>query len=252
MTLRGKVAIVTGAGQGLGKGIAKVLAGRGVSLVVTGRTASKLEALQEEIRAAGGAIEIVPGDVGVRADVQRAVDTCIETYGGLDALVNNAQTLDLSTPLLTLTDEQIELPMRSGLYGSLYFMQACYPHLKARGGGSIVNFGSAAGLDGIIGLGPYGMAKEAVRGLTKTAAREWGPDNIRVNVICPSGLTEAVREMMEQQPAMFEGRIQQVPMRRIGDPEKDIGGAVAALIDDDLAYLTGATINLDGGSKFIN
>jgi NAD(P)-dependent dehydrogenase (short-subunit alcohol dehydrogenase family) len=211
-----------------------------------------LESLQEEIHAAGGAIEIVPGDVGVRADVQRAVDTCIATYGGLDALVNNAQTLEFNTPLLEITDANIEIPFRSGTLGSLYFMQACYPHLKKRGGGSIVNFGSAAGVDGLAGFGPYAIAKEGVRGLTKVAAREWGPDNIRVNVICPAGLTESVRDMMERQPEFFVGKVEEIPMGRIGDPEEDIGRAVAALVDDDLAYLTGATINLDGGTRFLN
>jgi NAD(P)-dependent dehydrogenase (short-subunit alcohol dehydrogenase family) len=96
------------------------------------------------------------------------------------------------------------------------------------------------------------MAKEAIRGLTRTAAREWGPDNIRINVICPAGLTEGTAAFLEANPDMKAKGEALVPLRRIGDPERDIGAFVAALVSDDMAYLTGATINLDGGKHFIN
>jgi NAD(P)-dependent dehydrogenase (short-subunit alcohol dehydrogenase family) len=252
MSLAEKTAIVTGAGQGLGRGIALVLAGRGASVVLTGRTPSKLEAVQAEIRAVGGRAEMVPGDVGSRADVARMVQHTVDRFGGVDILVNNAQSLAFDVPVLELTDEGLEIPFRSGLLGTLYAMQACYPHLKSRGGGSIVNFGSSVGVDGTPGFVGYAITKEGIRGLTRTAAREWGRDGIRVNVICPAGLTDGTREFLEQHPDLFADQEDRIPLRRIGDPVLDIGRAVAALVSDDLSYLTGATLMLDGGSTLIN
>jgi NAD(P)-dependent dehydrogenase (short-subunit alcohol dehydrogenase family) len=251
-TLAGKVAIITGASYGLGRETAKVFAERGAKVVVTGRTAANLESLRDEIGATGAAIEIAPGDVGVREDVERAVQTAVDAFGGVDVLVNNAQSLTSDEPILTLTDERVLYPMRNGLFGTLYFMQACHPHLKARGGGSIINYGSAAAVGGLAGFAAYAMAKEAIRGLTRVAATEWGPDNIRVNLILPSGLTEGTKVHLEAHPEMLVQLANGVPLGRIGDPALDIGAAVAALASDELRYLTGATLNLDGGSNYIN
>ena len=198
MELEGKTAIVTGGGQGLGEGIALALAAHGASVVINGRNSWKLERVQQEIRAKGGTVEIVQADVGSREDVQRTVDLALSTFGGIDILVNNAESLEFNQSVLEVTDENLEIPFRSGLLGTLYCMQACYPHLKARGGGSIVDFGSTTAVDGYPGFGSYVITKEAVRGLTRIAAREWGPDNIRVNVICPAGLTGGTKEFRGQ------------------------------------------------------
>ena len=251
-TLEGKVAIVTGAGRGIGRAVAEVLAQRGVRVVATGRTWSDLESLQDELGATGRRIEVVAGDVGSRPDVERAVTTAVEMFGGMDILVNNAQSLTFNESVLDITDESLEVPFRSGLLGTLYFMQTCYPHLKSRGGGSIVNFGSATALQGRPGFGSYVVAKEAIRGLTRIAAKEWGPDNIRVNVILPSALTDGTREWVARDPVGAERAIMAVPLQRIGDPALDIARAIAALVSDDFGYLTGATVNLDGGSMLIN
>ena len=245
--LEGKVAIVTGGGQGLGRAIALVLARRGAAVTITGRTRAKLDAVVAEIEAAGGTACAVPGDVGDRHDVQDAVDATIAAFGGLDILINNAQTSQPGLSLLELTDEVVEVTFRSGALGTLYAMQASHPHLAARGGGSIVNFGSSTAITGDRGFGPYVMTKEAIRGLTRVAANEWGRDGIRVNVVCPAGMSPSAAEFRDADPLRWAKVVHQIPLGRMGDEVDDIGAAVAALCSDDLRFLTGATLLLDGG-----
>jgi len=251
MDLSGKVAIVTGGGQGLGRATAKVLADRGASVTITGRTAEKLEAVRDEIAAAGGRVHFVAGDMGNRADVQRAVDETVDAFGGIDILINSAQASKPGIAVAELTDEDFDLVFRSGALGSLYAMQACYPHLRARGGGSIVNFGSTTSITGDRGFAPYVMAKEAIRGLTRTAASEWGPDGIRVNVVCPAALSPSSARFRDADPERWAKIIRSIPLGRMGDDVLDIACAVAALCGDDLRFLTGATLLLDGGRLMV-
>jgi 2-hydroxycyclohexanecarboxyl-CoA dehydrogenase len=251
MSLNGKVAIVTGGGQGLGRAIALVLADRGANLTVTGRTPATLDAVVDEIARNRGRALAVPGDVGSRADVQHAVAATVDTYGGVDVLINNAQSSKPGIPLAALDDEDFELVFRSGALGTLYAMQASYPHLKARGGGSIVNFGSSTSITGDRGFAPYVMAKEAIRGLTRVAANEWGRDGIRVNVVCPAGMSPSSAAFRDADPERWARIVRQIPLGRMGDDIADIGCAVAALVDDDLRFLTGATLLLDGGRLLV-
>ena len=245
--LDGKVAIVTGGGQGLGRAVAKVLAQRGVAVTLTGRTPSTLHTVVQEIEAAGGVAMAVPGDAGNRPDVEAAVAATVEAHGGLDILVNNAQSVTSGLPLVDLTDDDVALAYRSGALGSLYAMQACHPHLAARGGGSIVNFGSSTAITGDRGFGAYVMAKEAIRGLTRVAANEWGRDGIRVNVVCPAAMSPSAEAFRDADPDRWAKIVRQIPLGRMGDEVADIGHAVAALCDDDFRFLTGATLLLDGG-----
>lgn len=129
-------------------------------------------------------------------------------------------------------------------------MQACLPYLKQRGG-SIVNFGSPAAITGDATFGAYAAAKEAIRAFTKVAAREWGRYGIRANVICPAALSPAAAAFRDSHPERFEAVIGETPLGRMGDPKEDIGQAVVALVGDDLRYLTGATLVLDGGRTLI-
>ncbi|HZQ58163.1 MAG TPA: SDR family NAD(P)-dependent oxidoreductase [Acidimicrobiales bacterium] len=251
MSLDGKVAIVTGGGQGLGRAIALVLSRRGVRVAVTGRTPATIEAVVAEIASGGGEAIAVAGDVGSRADVRRAVDATIDAYGGLDILINNAQSSKPGIMLADLGDEDFELVFRSGALGTLYAMQACYPHLKRRGGGSIVNLGSSTSITGDRGFAPYVMAKEAVRGLTRVAANEWGRDGIRVNVVCPAAMSPSSAAFRDADPDRWARIVRQIPLGRMGDDIADIGCAVAALVDDDLRFLTGATLLLDGGRLLV-
>ena len=249
MELEGKTAIVTGGGQGLGRGIAIVLAERGAAVVIAGRTPSTLDGVVAEIRAAGGRVTSVVADVSDRGEVQAIVQAALETFGGIDILVNNAQS---SRPgrIIDITDEGFDLTFGSGARGTLHAMQACYPHLK-RKGGSIVNFGSSTSITGDRGFGAYVMTKEAIRGLTRVAANEWGPDGIRVNVVCPAALSPSAAAFRDADPDRWMRIIRQIPLGRMGDDIEDIGRAVAALVGDDLRFLTGATLLLDGGRLLV-
>jgi NAD(P)-dependent dehydrogenase (short-subunit alcohol dehydrogenase family) len=183
--------------------------------------------------------------------VQRAVDATVSAYGGIDILINNAQTSNPGVPLVDLTDELMERTLRSGALGTLYAMQACHTHLKARGGGSIVNFGSSTAITGDRGFAPYVMTKEAIRGLTRVAANEWGRDGIRVNVVCPAGMSPGSAAFRDADPQRWAKIVRQIPLGRMGDEIDDIGNAVAALCGDDLRFLTGATLLLDGGRLLV-
>jgi 2-hydroxycyclohexanecarboxyl-CoA dehydrogenase len=245
--LAGKAALVTGAGQGIGRAIALVLAERGASVVISGRTESKLTAVVDEIAQLGARATAIVGDVAVRADVQRMVDTTISTFGGVDILVNNAQASKPDVRIVDIDDDTWDLTFGSGGLGTLYAMQACHPIMKARGGGNIINLGSSTAITGDPGFGAYAMTKEAVRGLTRVAAREWGRDNIRVNVVCPAALSPGAAEFADAHPEAFARMLKSVPLGRMGDEIADVARAVAALCSDDFQYLTGATLMLDGG-----
>jgi len=251
MTLLGKSAIVTGGGQGLGRAIAIVLARRGADITVTGRTPATLDAVVDEIRAEGRRAIAVPGDVGDRRAVQEAVARHAAEFGGVDILVNNAQSSKPGLALAELTDEDFELVFRSGALGTLYAMQAAYPHMRAGGGGVIINLGSSTGITGDQGFAPYVMTKEAIRGLTRVAANEWGRDGIRVNVVCPAGMSPSSEAFRAADPQRWAKIMRQIPLGRMGDPLDDIGCAVAALVGDDLRFLTGAPPLLDGGRLLV-
>jgi 2-hydroxycyclohexanecarboxyl-CoA dehydrogenase len=251
MQLEGKTAIVTGGGQGLGRAVALTLAERGASVTITGRTPTTLHAVVTAIEDKGGQALAVPGDVGQRGDVRTAVDATIGAFGRIDILVNNAQSSKPGIALAKLTDDELELVFRSGALGTLHAMQACYPHLKAAGGGSIVNFGSSTGITGDRGFAPYVMTKEAIRGLTRVAANEWGRDGIRANVVCPAAMSPSSEAFRDADPERWAKILRQIPLGRMGDEFADIGCAVAALVSEDMRFLTGATILLDGGRLMV-
>jgi NAD(P)-dependent dehydrogenase (short-subunit alcohol dehydrogenase family) len=243
--LIGRVALVTGGGQGIGRGIALALAAEGADVTISGRRAEPLEQVVKEIEARGGTARTTVGDVGERADAERMVAETVAAYGRLDALINNAQS-SVQRFLSDTTDDDVMLAFRTGALGSLYTMQAAFPYLKERGG-SIVNFGSSTAITGDASFGSYAMAKEAIRGLSRVAATEWGRFGIRVNTVVPSAMSPAAEEWRDRHPETFASHVKQTPLGRLGDCEADIGRAVAALVSDDMQYLTGGTLMLGGG-----
>jgi NAD(P)-dependent dehydrogenase (short-subunit alcohol dehydrogenase family) len=245
--LDGKVALITGAGQGVGRGIALAMAKEGAAIAVCGRTEHKLGKVCDEIVSAGGRAVAIAGDVKDPADVTRTVAQTIAAFGGIDILVNNAQEVPLGR-LLEAKVEDYQAGFDSGPIATLRFMQACYPHLKARGGGSIVNLVTAAAVRwDMAGYGMHGSVKQAIRSLTRAAAAEWGPDNIRINNIAPEALSPSFEEWMKADPETTSAFVQTIPLGRVGDCEQDIGRFVALLCSPGAVYVSGATIPVDGG-----
>ena len=180
--LAGKVAIVTGAGQGVGRGISLAFANEGANVVVAERNEKTGNAVAKECEAAGARALFVLCDVTERSSIDLVVSSAVEVFGGIDVLVNNAQVSNPApVPLMEHDDALVDLCFETGYRATLHFMQACYPHLRERQG-RIINLGSNAGLDGMKGQAAYGANKEAIRALSKTAAREWGADGINVNI----------------------------------------------------------------------
>jgi len=248
-TLEGKIAIVTGAGQGVGQGIAFALAGEAASIVVSGRTESKLVDTCKEIERRGGTAIPIGYDVTSKEQIEACVTKTVERFGTVDILVNNAQMVPLGK-LLDLDEKNIQDGWTSGPLATLRFMKACYPYLK--GGGSIVNLGSSAALRwDMSGYGAYAAVKEGIRSLTRAAAAEWGPDGIRVNVIMPHALSPGLKWWTENRPEEAAAFVKTIPLGRIGDCEKDIGRAVVFLVGPDASYISGTTLMLDGGQAFL-
>lgn len=246
--LKAKVALVTGAGQGVGQGVAYALAAEGVKIAVVGRTLSKLEDTCAEIRRRGGQAEAFVCDVMVKQDIDRCVEQVAARFGSLNILINNAQVVPLGR-LLEVSDEAFIQGIDSGPLATLRMMRACYPYLK--GDGAVVNFASSAAVRwDASGYGPYAAVKEAIRALTRAAACEWGTDNIRVNAVAPHAMSPGMEGWIAAQPAEAAAFFKTIPLGRVGDCEQDIGRAIVFLVGSDAGYLTGATIPLDGGQAY--
>ena len=179
-------------------------------------------------------------DPGIRPEYQAAAN-----YIHVGHFAEALQALS-GVPLAEHTTEQFDLAIYSGLYAAFYYMQACYPHLKETKG-SVVNFASGAGLFGNYGQCAYAAAKEGIRGLTRVAATEWGPDGINVNIVCPLAWTAALENFKEQYPEAYEANVHMPPMGHYGNVEIEIGRAVLQLCGPDFKFMSGETITLEGG-----
>lgn len=246
--LEGNVTLITGGGKGIGFGLAQAFAKEGSDLVITGRTESRLIEAKTALENEYG-IKVLPivADGADETAIKDVVSKTIATFGKINTLVNNAQVSKSGLPLIEHTREDLDLAIFSGLYAAFFYMRECFPYLKETHG-SVINFASGAGLFGKLGQSSYAAAKEGIRGLSRVAAAEWGPDKVRVNVICPLAMTESLKEWQENYPDLFEKTIQGIPLGRFADPINDIGKVCVFLASDDASYMTGETITLQGGS----
>lgn len=235
--LNEKVALVMGAGRGIGRATAKLFASEGAKVAVLSRTQTQIDAVVSEIAAAGGTAIGIRCDISEAEQILSAVDKVVTTWGAIDILVNNA--LDSSVVFSTVVDLSVEQLQRNFDVGPIAYlrtMQACYPYLKASGEGRVINLGSAAGVLGMAGLAPYGMAKEAVRALTRVAAREWGTDKITVNSVMP--IADTYGSERPPLPNVFD---------RNGSSEEDIAPVILFLATKDAQFITGYSLTPDGG-----
>ncbi len=245
--LSGKSAFVTGAGQGVGEGIAMALSAAGAKVALAGRTLEKVEATAKAIEGRGGTAIAIKCDVKSPEDCETAIEQAVKEFGGLDILVNNAQEVPLGK-LADVTEDAFRAGFESGPLATFRLMKLVQPHMAARGGGTIINLASSAGLRwDMSGYGAYGAVKQAIRALTRASASEWGSDGIRVLSIAPHAESPGLKAWVEHNPKEAEAFFRTIPLGRIGRLEEDIGRAVVALCGKDMQYLTGATIPLDGG-----
>jgi len=244
----GRVVIVTGAGQGIGRGIAHHLGRNGASIVVAEWKEHRAERTVEELTALEVPALSAVCDISDKAQVDAMVARTVEHFGRVDALVNNAQTFRPQAPLASVAEEDVDVFYDSGVKGTLWAMQAVFPRMQAAGWGRIVNFASAAGVTGMPGYGAYNASKEAIRALTRTAAREWGRDGIVVNCICPGAASKRGQEAAARDTDAHREFMRDHPIGRQGDPEDDIAPVILFLCSDACRYLTGQTLMVDGGA----
>ena len=245
--LEGKVAIITGGGKGIGLGMATAYVKAGAAVVITGRTREVLEQARSELLQLPGARVLALAADGADPEaVKRVVSQAVGTFGQVDILVNCAQGIVVDTPLEELTEEDFLVSYQSGIFATWRYMVACLPYLKQTRG-TIINFGSNAGILGMAQTGAYGSNKEAIRGLTRIAAHEWASFGITVNVLNPAMWTAASRDFQKQSPEYFQKMLDAIPLGDCGDPELHCGSLGVFLASPEGKYMTGMTFDLDGG-----
>lgn len=251
--LKGKIALVTGSTQGLGEGIALKFAREGAIVVVNGRSQSKGEKVLQRLHEIPAADAIfLRADLTNKTQAQDLVHATVERFGGIDILINNAQIVpalaEFGDPDL---DTYFEQALSSGLYASIWTSQTAFPVMRERGGGRIVNFASINGDFGSKFGSAYNANKEAIRGLTRTMANEWGEYGITVNVVLPAGWSPSYEAFYKGDQKKADAVARLNPMRRHGRAEEDIGSAVLGLVSDSAGFITGQSLYIDGGANLL-
>lgn len=255
--LTGKVAVVTGGSEGIGKAAALSMAREGTRVAIVARTKEKLDAAAAEIRASGGDVIAIPCDVMDEAQVKAAIAQVVARWGGVDILVNNAGT-SAARKFEDVSDDVWETDLGIKVYGAIYCSRAAIPYMKAAGGGRIINITTGGGKAPGAGSLPTSMARAAGIALTKAMSRDYAPDNILVNTVCigliKSGQHERRYEAaQERDPSrtidqFYAGMGERVPLGRVGEAA-EAGDVICFLASGRASYVTGASINIDGGSS---
>ncbi len=247
--LEDRVAVVTGGADGIGQAVARRFAAEGAAVVIADLDEERAKAVTAALTGDFGARSLsVATDVRDKAAVLNMIKASVDSYGTVDILVNNAWGGGRLGRVENKTDELMDHGMRVGFYGPFWAMQAVFPAMKAQGRGSIINMCSLNGVNAHIGTAEYNCAKEALRTLTRTAAREWAQYGIVVNAVCPAAKTAAFRALERADPDLVAMADASNPMGRMGDPDADIAPVAAFLASDDARYLTGNTLFVDGGA----
>jgi len=247
-SLQGKVAIVSGASRGIGRAIALRYAQAGARVVVSSRKMDGVQAVAEEIQAAGGEALAVPAHVGDTQAIHQLVGRTLESFGQVDILVNNAATNPHFGPILTADEGQWNKTFDTNTMGVFRSCKAVAEHMQAQGGGKIINTVSVTGIQPAPGLGLYGVTKAAVIMLTKVLALELGHANIQVNAIAPGVIKTRMSQVLWDTPSIAEPLLQRLPLGHFGEPE-DIAGLALYLASPASDYVTGAIFNVDGGMQ---
>lgn len=248
--LEGKVAIITGAGQGLGLAYAKAFAKEGAKVTIAEFNNETGVQAVEQLKSLGAEAIFVQCDVSNEEQVKNVVNKTVEAFGTVNILLNNAQASKLPTSILETTYEAMELAWKTGPVATLFFMQQCVPYMKDSGYGRIINVCSDTGIEGMKTFAAYGSAKEAIRSLTRVGSREFGEFGITVNVISPGALTPASKQWMEHDPEGYRKTMEPVPLGRLGDPDTDLAPGVVFLASEEGKFMTGQTFFLNGGHTF--
>jgi len=245
-SLEGKVAVITGASRGIGRAIGLRLAGAGAKVVVSSRRLENVQAVADEIEAAGGEALAIQAHVGRPDDVTSLVAQTVEAFGRVDVAVNNAGTNPHFGPLLTADEGQWDKILDTNAKGAFRVCQAVVPHMEAQGGGKIINIASVAGLRPSPGMGVYSVSKAALIMLTQVLAMELGHANIQVNGIAPGVIKTRFSRVLWQTPQIAEPILNSLPLGRFGEPE-DVAGLALYLASPASDYVTGAVFVVDGG-----
>lgn len=245
MKLQNKTAIITGAGSGIGEGIANLFAKEGARVVVANRRVENGERVVSEIKNSGGQAVFIQTDVSKWEDWENLSKKTIEIYGGIDILVNNAGVVKFS-PLHQTSDEDWDYILNINLKGAFYGMKAVIPQMLKQGKGKIINISSIAGLVGFDKLSAYCASKGGIIALTREAGLEYAKDNININCIAPGVIvSEMTRGLLDDEKTK-QGFLINIPLGRIGQPN-DIGYCALYLASDDSNYITGQVFVIDGG-----
>lgn len=245
-SLHDKVAIITGASKGIGESIAYGFARAGAKVVVSSRKQDAVDVVAKRIRDEGGTAFAIAAHMGEPAQIQKLVDTTIMQYGGVDILVNNAAINPTFGYVVDADMGVFQKMLDVNVKGYLLAVQKCVPSMRQRGGGSVINLASTAGLSPAMGLGLYSITKAAVLMLTRVLAKELGPDKIRVNAIAPGVIKTKFSTMLWNTPEIYERVVSESALKRIGMPDELIGTALY-LASDASSFTTGATLVVDGG-----
>ncbi|WP_432014251.1 SDR family NAD(P)-dependent oxidoreductase [Streptomyces cucumeris] len=245
-SLEGRVAVVTGAGAGIGAAVAERLAAEGAAVLIADINPETGAAVADGIARAGGTALARPADIGDPDAPAALVAEAVRAFGRLDILVNNAQSYPPAAPLAHTLDGSFEQAMATGPRGAFRAMRAAYPHLVEHGCGRVINFVSLNAVWGEPGFTAYSAAKGAIAALTRTAAREWGPFGVTANMIAPVAATEAFHTAAHEHPEATAPWHTGNARRRMGEPH-EIAGPVAFLASDAAAHITGVTLPVDGG-----